>query len=63
MIEAHGVGVRFLFDRQRRVITSTAARLRRVGSETWGLRDLTFSVRRALRADFQAGATVAPLKT
>ena len=32
MIEARGVGVRFLFDRQRRVVTSAAARLRRAGS-------------------------------
>jgi ABC-type polysaccharide/polyol phosphate transport system ATPase subunit len=44
VIEARQVGVRFLFDRQRRVMTSTAARLRRMGSETWGLRDLSFSI-------------------
>lgn len=44
MIEAAGVGVRFHFDRQRRVVTSTAARLRRTGSHTWGLSDATFSL-------------------
>ena len=44
MIEARGLGVRFLFDRQRRVMSTSAARLRRTGSETWGLRDVTFSV-------------------
>jgi len=44
MIEARSVGVRFLFDRHRRVVTSAAARLRRAGSETWGLRDLTLAI-------------------
>jgi ABC-type polysaccharide/polyol phosphate transport system ATPase subunit len=44
VIEARRAGVRFLFDRQRRVISSTGARLRRVGSESWGLRDVTFSI-------------------
>jgi len=44
MISAEGVGVRFLFDRQRRVITAGAARLRRIGSETWGLRGVSFTI-------------------
>jgi len=44
VIEAHQAGVRFLFDRQRRVVTSAAARLRRSGSETWGLRNLNVSI-------------------
>jgi ABC-type polysaccharide/polyol phosphate transport system ATPase subunit len=38
------VSVRFLFDRQRRVVTSAAARLRRRGSQAWGLRDVSFSI-------------------
>jgi ABC-type polysaccharide/polyol phosphate transport system ATPase subunit len=36
--------VRFLFDRQSRVVTSTLAALRRRGSESWGLRDVTFEL-------------------
>jgi ABC-type polysaccharide/polyol phosphate transport system ATPase subunit len=44
LIDARGVGVRFLFDRQRRVVTSAAARLRREGSQAWGLRDVSFSI-------------------
>jgi ABC-type polysaccharide/polyol phosphate transport system ATPase subunit len=44
VIEAHQVGVHFLFDRHRRVVTSAAARFRRIGSTTWGLRDLSFSI-------------------
>ena len=43
-VHAEGVGVRFLFDRQARVVTPTLAWLRRSGSETWGVRDLTFSL-------------------
>jgi lipopolysaccharide transport system ATP-binding protein len=44
VIEAHGVGVRFLFDRHRRVVTRASARLRRSGSEAWGLRDVSFAI-------------------
>lgn len=44
MIVARNVGVRFLFDRQRRVVTQSAARIRRRGSETWGLNGLSFSI-------------------
>jgi lipopolysaccharide transport system ATP-binding protein len=39
------VGVRFLFDRQSRVVTETLAHLRRRGSEGWGLRDVSFELR------------------
>jgi lipopolysaccharide transport system ATP-binding protein len=45
VIEAQEVGVRFLFDRQRRVVTTASARLRRAGSVTWGLKDVSFSIR------------------
>jgi lipopolysaccharide transport system ATP-binding protein len=44
VIDAHQVGVRFLFDRQRRVVSSASSRIRRKGSETWGLKDVTFSI-------------------
>jgi ABC-type polysaccharide/polyol phosphate transport system ATPase subunit len=44
MIAARDVGVRFLFDRQRRVVTPGTARLRRSGSEAWGLRNVTFDM-------------------
>ena len=43
-IAADGLGVRFLFDRQSNVVTPTLARLRRSGSETWGLRDVSFEL-------------------
>ena len=41
---ADRVGVRFLFDRQSRVVTPTLARLRRRGSESWGLDDVSFEI-------------------
>jgi ABC-type polysaccharide/polyol phosphate transport system ATPase subunit len=44
LILAENLGVRFLFDRQRNVISPTLARLRRHGSETWGLRDVSFAI-------------------
>jgi ABC-type polysaccharide/polyol phosphate transport system ATPase subunit len=44
LIEAESVCVRFLFDRQRRVVTPNLARLRRRGDEMWGLRELSFGV-------------------
>ena len=44
MIRAEDVGVRFLFDRQQRVVSTRAARLRRFGSETWGLRHVSFTI-------------------
>lgn len=42
-VVARDLGVRFLFDRQRRVVTPTLARLRRRGPAAWGVRDVTFS--------------------
>jgi ABC-type polysaccharide/polyol phosphate transport system ATPase subunit len=44
MILAENVGVRFLFDRQQRLVSTGAATLRRLGSETWGLRGVSFSI-------------------
>jgi ABC-type polysaccharide/polyol phosphate transport system ATPase subunit len=44
LVAAENVGVRFLFDRQRRVVTPVLARLRRLGLETWGLRELSFTI-------------------
>ena len=43
-IQADQVGVRFLFDRQRNVVSPALARLHRRGTETWGLRDVTFTI-------------------
>jgi ABC-type polysaccharide/polyol phosphate transport system ATPase subunit len=44
LIRAEDLGVRFLFDRHRNVVSPALARLRRRGTETWGLRDVTFSI-------------------
>jgi lipopolysaccharide transport system ATP-binding protein len=44
LVRAENVGIRFLFDRQRNVIPPALARVRRYGSETWGLRDVTFTI-------------------
>ena len=41
-IRAEGLGIRFQFDRNQRVVTPNLARLRRRGTEAWGLRDVTF---------------------
>lgn len=38
------LGVHFFFDRQNRVVTPALARIRRRGSDAWGIRDVTFSV-------------------
>jgi len=43
-VKARGVGVQFLFDRERRVVTPTVAKLRRHGAESWGLRCLDVSI-------------------
>lgn len=43
MISAQAIGIRFSFDRHRRVITSNTARFRSGTSTTWGIRDVTFS--------------------
>ena len=42
-IVADGLGVRFQFDGNGRVVTSTVARLRRHVTDAWGLRDVSFS--------------------
>jgi ABC-type polysaccharide/polyol phosphate transport system ATPase subunit len=44
LVQTDDLGVRFLFDRQRNVVPPTIARLRRRGSETWGLRNVTFTL-------------------
>ena len=38
------MGVRFLFDHYQRAVTPALARLRRRGTETWGVRDMGFSI-------------------
>jgi ABC-type polysaccharide/polyol phosphate transport system ATPase subunit len=43
-LQADGLGVRFMFDRQQRAVTPILAHLRRRGTENWGLHDLNFSV-------------------
>ena len=43
-VVAERLAVRFLFDRQSRVVTDTVARLRRRGSESWGLEDVSFAL-------------------
>ncbi len=43
-VTTSGVGVRFQFDRQNRVVSPLLARLRRPGDESWGLRGVTVSV-------------------
>ena len=43
-IDARGLGVRFLFDRLRRQVAPTIARLRFGVTEKWGLRDVSFSI-------------------
>jgi ABC-type polysaccharide/polyol phosphate transport system ATPase subunit len=44
VIAAEQLGIRFLFDRDRRLVMPTMARIRRHGTESWGLRDLSFSI-------------------
>jgi ABC-type polysaccharide/polyol phosphate transport system ATPase subunit len=43
-VATHRLGVHFFFDRQRRVVTPALARLRRRGSELWGVRDVSISI-------------------
>ena len=45
-VDARGVGVRFQFDRQRRVLSPTLARFRRAGGTVWALRALDLQVAR-----------------
>jgi homopolymeric O-antigen transport system ATP-binding protein len=42
-MSTHRLGVHFFFDRQHRVVTPMLARLRRRGSEAWGLREVSLS--------------------
>jgi homopolymeric O-antigen transport system ATP-binding protein len=44
VISAAGIGIQFLFDRQRRVVTPAQSRLRRRGAEVWGLREVSFTM-------------------
>jgi ABC-type polysaccharide/polyol phosphate transport system ATPase subunit len=44
VVRVDGLGIRFLFDRHRRVVTPTLARLRRRGTESWGLRGVTLAI-------------------
>jgi ABC-type polysaccharide/polyol phosphate transport system ATPase subunit len=50
-VSLEGVGVLFWLDRQKRPLTPTLARLRRKGTSSWGIKDLTLS--------FEAGESVA----
>jgi ABC-type polysaccharide/polyol phosphate transport system ATPase subunit len=43
-VTTHRLGVHFFFDRQHRVVTPALAKLRRRGSEVWGIRDVSISV-------------------
>jgi ABC-type polysaccharide/polyol phosphate transport system ATPase subunit len=43
-VAAHGLGVRFFFDRQHRVVTPALARIRRRVTDLWGLRNVSFSL-------------------
>jgi ABC-type polysaccharide/polyol phosphate transport system ATPase subunit len=42
VIRCDGVGIRFYFDRHRKVVTPVGARLRRHGSTKWGVRGVSF---------------------
>jgi lipopolysaccharide transport system ATP-binding protein len=44
LVRSHGLGIRFLFDHERRVVTPTLARLRRRGDEAWGLKDVDLEI-------------------
>lgn len=44
VVHAQDIGVRFCFDRHRRVVTQGAARFRSGTSTTWGLRGVSFDV-------------------
>ena len=44
ILMAQELGVHFRFDRQRRVVTPTLARLRRRGPESWGIRGVSFAL-------------------
>jgi ABC-type polysaccharide/polyol phosphate transport system ATPase subunit len=44
LVEADGLGLKFQFDRHRRVVTPGLARLRRGGQTLWALRELRFQI-------------------
>jgi ABC-type polysaccharide/polyol phosphate transport system ATPase subunit len=44
-VDADGLGVHYLFDRQQRPLSPTLARLRRGGGDNWALRDVSFAMR------------------
>jgi ABC-type polysaccharide/polyol phosphate transport system ATPase subunit len=44
-VEAEGVGVQYIFDRQQRTMSPLSARFRRKSDELWALTDVTFAVR------------------
>jgi ABC-type polysaccharide/polyol phosphate transport system ATPase subunit len=46
MVTAQDVGVRFYFDRHRKVVTPMAARFRREGPIWWGVRKVSFAISR-----------------
>jgi ABC-type polysaccharide/polyol phosphate transport system ATPase subunit len=43
-VSAHGLGVRFQFDSQRRPVSPTMARVRRHVTEAWGIRGVTLAI-------------------
>lgn len=43
-VRAESVGVRFLFGRDRRLLTPTLAKIRRRGGEAWGVQDVGFEI-------------------
>ena len=43
-MRAESVGVRFLFGRDRRLLTPTLAKIRRSGGEAWGIKDVDFEI-------------------
>ena len=44
VVRSHALGIRFLFDHERRVVTPTLARLRRRGDEAWGLKNVDLEI-------------------
>lgn len=43
-VQAEGVGVQYLFDRQQRTVSPMISRFRRVGGDNWALRDVSFEM-------------------
>jgi len=44
-VSSTDLGIHFLFDHERRVVTPALARIRRRGADTWGLRNITLELR------------------